>query len=380
MIPMMVLACLLIAPVGATPDRTEYQVVRTFRVADEPACMPAMTRAPNGDVLVAFSTQWEPFPQGGILKLTVSSDQGKTWSKPRILWKDDDPRVTIQVSNGLQTLKNGHIILPVTYCLCPRREKVDPGQTNPQKIYRWTGPGTRREVRFLHSTDDGKTWRREDPKLTKPWWRFGRIVELDNSDLILPGSAWFLRSRDGGKTWGPKESLGTPFHSETNIAQMKDGSLISILRQGGALGPRRAMGTNRSTDRGKTWDKWRWTGFKGKMPDVLVLPSGRALIAVGAEGLSDGSEIFRFKKRRSFCTIFVSDDGGGTWKRDVAVQPTKPDSTVVPADSPVMVPIGDGRILVVCQGIDRAKEGDPLVGYCAGMALIGNVIHPAKGK
>ena len=227
---------------------------------------------------------------------------------------------------------------------------------------------------------NGKSWRREDPKLLTPWWRFGRLVELDNGEIILPAEGWFLRSGDGGKTWGPKESLGTPFRDEINIVQMKDGSLISILRQGGTIGPRRAMGTNRSTDRGKTWSKWKWTGFKGKMPDLLVLPSGRALIAVGAEGLGDGSEIFRHTSRNSFCTLFVSDDNGQTWKRDVALEPVRPDSTVVPGDSPVMVPLADGKVLAVFQGIDRAKADDPLVGYSAGMELIGNVLIPTKKK
>lgn len=35
---------------------SEYRAVRSFHIADGPACMPAATRAPNGDVLVAFST------------------------------------------------------------------------------------------------------------------------------------------------------------------------------------------------------------------------------------------------------------------------------------------------------------------------------------
>lgn len=55
---------LLLVTTGCQAVATEYQVISTSVVAREPACMPAMTRAPNGDILVAYSTVWEPFPPG----------------------------------------------------------------------------------------------------------------------------------------------------------------------------------------------------------------------------------------------------------------------------------------------------------------------------
>jgi hypothetical protein len=120
----------------------EYRVVRSEQIAVEPACMPALTRAENGDLLVAFSTEWEPFPWGGVLKLITSRDNGLSWSAPIVLWKDEDPRVTIQVSNGMQTLSNGEVLLPVTYCIVPKREGVSSEEKRPSVIYDWKAPDT----------------------------------------------------------------------------------------------------------------------------------------------------------------------------------------------------------------------------------------------
>src|SRR5205823_1336494 len=100
------------------------------------------------------------------------------------------------------------------------------------------------------------------------------------------------------------------------------------------------------------------TTVQGKMPDLLVLPH-RILMAVGAEGLTDGSQVHKRTDRDSFCTLFVSDDNGVSWKRDVAFRRIPTDSTIVPGDSPVMCPLGNGKFLVVMQGIDRAKSADP---------------------
>lgn len=374
-----VVPCLLMVTSYETGVADEYRVVRAFKVANEPACMPALTQAPNGDLLVAFSTEWEPFPWGGILKLVVSKDRGKTWSEPRTLWHDKDPRVTIQVANGMQTLSNGDVLLPVTYCVVPKRPGVSADERRPSRIYDPKLPGYRREVRFLRSKDSGNSWTIEDPQLEKPWFRFGRLLETRDGRLVMSADAAYFESRDFGKTWGRKVVVSPAAFNETNVVQASDGSLFSIMRQDGELGLRRMFGTCFSSDGGKNWSAWRWSGVQGKMPDALVLASGRILLAVGAEGLIDGGLVLTTKNRSSFCTLFFSDDQGQTWKRDIAFEAVSNSSSVVPGDSPVMCPLKD-QVLVVLQGIDRSRAADPLVGYRAGMSLIGNLIEPVARR
>ena len=101
-------------------------------------------------------------------------------------------------------------------------------------------------------------------------------------------------------------------------------------------------------------------------------------MAVGAEGLSDGGEVFSRTERDSFVTLFISDDHGKTWQRDVELTRADRDSQIIPADSPVLCALEDGKILVVMQAIDRSKADDPLIGFSAGMSLIGNIIEPAR--
>jgi len=336
--------------------------------------MPALTQAPNGDLLVAFSTEWEPFPWGGILKVVVSRDRGKTWSQPRTLWQDKDPRVTIQVANGMQTLSNGDVLLPVTYCVVPKRPGMGADEIRPSRIYDASLPGYRREVRLLRSKDSGRNWSIEDPQLEKPWFRFGRLLETRDGRLIMSADAAYFESRDHGMTWGRKVVVNPAAFNETNIVQAANGTFFSLMRQDGELGPRRMFGTSFSSDGGKSWSQWRWSGVQGKMPDALVLPSGRILLAVGAEGLIDGGLVMTTKNRNSFCTLFLSDDNGQSWKRDVAFESVSSSSSVVPGDSPVMCPLKD-EVLVIMQGIDRSRSEDPSIGYHVGMSLIGNLIE-----
>src|SRR5262249_26611522 len=146
--------------------------------------------------------------------------------------------------NGMQTLTNGDVLLPVTYCIVPKREGVGPEEKRPSRIFDWQVPGYRREVRLLRSKDSGRSWTIEDPKLQKPWWRFGRLVETRDGRLIMPGEAWYLESRDFGKTWGAKVAVGPSTFNETNIVQASDGTLFSLMRQDGGLGVRRMFGTS----------------------------------------------------------------------------------------------------------------------------------------
>jgi len=285
--------------------------------------------------------------------------------------------VTIQVSNGLQTLSNGDILLPVTYCLVPKHKEVPANPKTWGEVYNFKDPGYRREVRFLRSKDNGRTWTIEDPKLDKPWWRFGRLLEMKDGRLIMPASGSYVESRDFGKTWGPKISLNMDWGSETNIVQAADGRLVSIMRQRGEYrGIARHFVSNESLDGGKAWDKWHWTGVQGKMPDLLVTPFKWIVMAVGAEGLEDGSEIAWYPDRHSFVTLFISVDDGRSWLRDLALAQVEKGSSIVPSDSPVMCPLKNGQILVVMQAVDRHHQrkidGEPNTR----MSLIGNIIEP----
>ena len=103
-------------------------------------------------------------------------------------------------------------------------------------------------------------------------------------------------------------------------------------------------------------------------------------MAVGGEGLEDGSEIVNFPDRHSFVTLFISVDHGESWVRDVALAQVDKGSSVVPADSPVMCPLKDGRLLVVMQAVDRHHrrkiDGEPN----SRMSLIGNIIEPTDPR
>ena len=373
------LAGLMIAVVCSLSMAHEYQVVRSFHIADEPACMPAVTQAPNGDILVAFSTEWEPVPEGGVLKLVTSTDGGQTWSQPRLLWQHKDPRITIQVSCGMQTLSNGDILLPVSCGRWHRKHDAQPDETELAKIYdiRPDNPEYLREVRFLRSADSGKTWIKEDPHVGKSWPRYGRLLETSDGRLIMSGYGWYVESRDHGHSWGPVLWVENGIKSEMNLVQAADGSLFSVLRGGGGP-PKGVFGSRRSTDGGETWSERRSLGVQGKMPDLMVLPSGRILLVAGAVGLQDGNEHKTQTDRFSFCSLFVSDDHGITWERNIDFEPVIPRGDVVPADQPGFCQLGDGKIFVALQAMDRTKGSDQWYGFHTGMSIIGNVIEPVE--
>lgn len=379
---------------SAAPDAepAAYRVVRSFVLAPEPSCMPASTRAHNGDLIVAWSTQWEPFPGNGVLHVTRSSDEGRTWTEPQVVWRDADPEVAIHVSNGLTTLDDGTILLPVARCRVPRNPRASSTERLPSRLYVLGAhdPDRVGVIHVLRSRDHGKTWSGPRP-LPLPegylWTqRFGRLARAANDDLLVSmyGATaerrftGFYRSRDGGSTWEEPEEILYPFQSETLIVPMGNGELMAVLRPNRVPDwpyPRRTFGVAFSGDHGRTFTDPKPMHIQGKMPDALVLPGGRILLAVGAEGLADGSDAIG-STRPSFVTIFMSDDHGRSWRRALEAGTPGGTPTHVAADGPVLCPLSGGRILLVCQGIDYAKRGHPLFSYSVGMAVVGNVIEP----
>jgi hypothetical protein len=277
----------------------------------------------------------------------------------------------------MMTMRDGTILLPAGYNIVPKRDDPPgPGGGGEAGVIAMHDLEDRaRNVRRIHclrSGDHGQTWMNVSVGGAPEgggMMRFGRVIELQSGDLLLPaythlpagdagrGMPGFFRSRNGGWTWGPFEGIDAGWSSEINLLELRDGTLLGIIRGMPGVQPGRTFGMIRSGDGGETWTKARPTaGVQGKMPDLWETPEGRVLMVVGCEGNASGSEIYRKRDRRTFNALFVSDDAGETWRRDVEIPPLEETSEAIPADEPTMVPMGDGRYLVVSQVIDRGKS------------------------
>ena len=363
----------------------DYTIEHNSIVARPPACLPTVTKTAVDTLLCALSTRWEPFPRGGEIQTTLSYDEGHTWTHPETIWRSPDPRVTIKTDGRMMTLQDGNILLPVTYHLVPARDDASgtpPTGDHDIDLERlWIDMHDLRighrqhHVHCLRSGDHGQTWTNiavgDMPQESGLLVQFGRPIELESGDVLMPtytvfseearadglvDTPGFCRSTDGGWSWGPHEPIDIGWSSEANILELKDGTLLAIVRDTLDQEKRRTFGITRSSDGGRTWADARPLDVQGKMPDLWEEPDGRLLFVVGAEGCARGREIYYQRDRRSFNILFISDDGGDTWRRDVELPPVDDETEIVPADDPTFVPMGDGRYYVVHQSIDRGKD------------------------
>ena len=138
--------------------------------------------------------------------------------------------------------------------------------------------------------------------------------------------AIFWRSKDGGKTWGPREERPDVQGREFGLTTLSDGSLLMTCHwlANDVLNPSRHTHSKifRSTDEGKTWSVIRigpdgfpdraatsadWMGFE--IPDPKR--PGKMLACIGVS-MQDGH-----KNAPKVVRIWRSADGGKTWDRSL---------------------------------------------------------------
>jgi hypothetical protein len=177
----------------------------------------ALTTLRDGRVVHAWNV-WYTNDKGEKsrhVRLSVSADDGKTWSEPKDLPKN--PAAQSVVRHPLVELADGAWLFP----LMDRTLVYDPktGDTKPFADGRNHGlvpvvrtpKGTLVSGAGLRSADGGKTWDKVAPfpAIGANGWRF-EMVALDNgwlaaSEVLGPGvggERWrFVVSRDDGKTW-----------------------------------------------------------------------------------------------------------------------------------------------------------------------------------
>ncbi|HEY5311989.1 MAG TPA: sialidase family protein [Pirellulales bacterium] len=256
----------------------------------------------------------------GFFMLATSDDDGRSWSKPRVVIDPTDPPGAPQ-----------------------RRALV--GNL-------WTDPLGRLWCFFDQSLGyfDGRCgdWytRCDNPDAAEPVWSkpvriadgctLNKPTVLSSGDWLLPVSLWpreriapavlkdahheldslrmanVFASTDQGQTWSRRGGVafpGTQF-DEHMIVERQDGSLWMLART------KQSMSESFSTDRGVTWSPPR--------PSSILNPSARFFIRRLASGnllLVKNGPVDERLPLRSNMTAFLSTDDGKTWPHKLLLDP-----------------------------------------------------------
>lgn len=175
------------------------------------------------------------------------------------------------------------------------------------------------QVKYAHSLDGGIHW--EPPVvLSNEWgWMTGcKPLQLPDDTLLLPlyeelGSAFVLRSQDGGRQWKESNRVTTSAGViQPTIAPCSDGSLLMYLRTYEVVGG--MIWESRSWDEGRTWS----------LPIRTTLPNPNA--RVDLTRLADGKMALAFNdthQGRTPLSLALSEDQGVTWpyRRHIETEP-----------------------------------------------------------
>jgi len=307
-------------PLPAQTNAPPPKVISRGQSAGTYQAFPDVCRLQNGDLLCVFYAGYahvslpnQDFPKGGRICMVRSTDDGKTWSTPAVLFDspvdDRDPHVS-QVSNGT--------------VMCTFFTYEPSNQDNPQAP-------TRCSTCLVTSRDGGRTWDSEARVLAPDWPSSAPVRELPNGILILgvyhedgpTAYGGVIRSTDKGRTWSSPipigKDSGVRLDAETDLVLLKDGILYAALR-----GDKTNMHFATSLDLGLTWGRVRDIGFPGHCPHFTRLTTGEILLS----------------HRLPNTALHISRDEARTW-----LGPYEIDSTI--GAYPSTVQLKDGTVLIV---------------------------------
>lgn len=287
---------------AAKPSVSVIERIRVTRGGAKHRAFPSLLRLKEGSLLLMYregNNHWET--DDSILKLTRSTDDGKTWTEPRTLMQEQG--WGFAAHHGAGQLSDGSILAPAI------------------ALRHHAGPFFDFRVYALRSSDGGDNWNIKQIGPLPGWvWQnqYGRLQEIDG-ELWLPGGGqregdetWytgFFVSRDNGKTW-PEWRVVAPGRNEKDILELRDGRLLAMIRG------KKETYRSYSSDRGKTWSPKEKLDLYGQSPSLLMLPSGNILFAYR-----------QVRPKTPFGVgLAVSTDSGGSWRELDPVY-------VAPADS-----------------------------------------------
>ncbi|MBI5381911.1 MAG: exo-alpha-sialidase [Opitutae bacterium] len=328
---LLMLALLLAGTAVARAELTEVVVFRSETEGYHTFRIPAIVRAPNGDLLAFAEGRKNSRSDTGDIDLVMkrSRDAGKTWGALQILWDDGantcgNPCVVVDGKTGAVWLLSTHNL----------------GTDKEDAIIHGSSNGGR-TVWVLHSEDNGATWSKPaniTATTKKPEWSWyatgpGIGIQIQSGPhagrLVIPSdhnypdsttgkserASHAIYSDDHGATWQLGGAI-KPGMNECQVVELFDGrgTLLMDMRSYRGLGQR---AQSRSTDGGATWSE------AVNVP-ALVEPICQASILRWAKTDANQPGWLLFsnpadaKKRRNL-TVRASVDNGTTWSRSLVL-------------------------------------------------------------
>ena len=288
---------------------------------------PVSTRHNEGLISCAYRTGSAQHSADGIGVVQTSTDQGRTWSPPVIVFdgRDLSPPESL-VSPQIVAPRDGSLLtlFPVTITTHPGHDIVDTEE----------GLAQRRRYYKSHSVDGGRTWSELEP-LT----HFGeRKLGLSGRSFVLPNGELFINtphwnengngvvgacfSDDHGRSIGPVVPLFSDpqeevAYDEAYYTVFEDGQVMAlywvwkpdkanpqVMRIQETLPVHRSV----SDDQGRTWSPPQPTEIIGQ----LTCP-----LAVGSQTVIAASN---FRQRNAGIRLWTSHDHGKSFDSDHVVQ------------------------------------------------------------
>lgn len=213
---------------------------------------PSLLLLPDGDLLFFYLTYHcldfdKPLESSGFIKR--SSDGGRTWSEPIVLWDHD---AYGSANHTLTRLSSGRLLKSVEYV--PIRGLV-------------SGKGHRSGC--FYSDDNGESWSPPAQMIELPLrgCMESHVAETNDGELVMVvrnqiGSVFAARSRDGGETWSYPQTTGlTAPESMPSLTRIPTtGHLLLVWNNSEYIfgynhsGKRTPLTVAVSADGGHTWE------------------------------------------------------------------------------------------------------------------------------
>jgi Neuraminidase (sialidase) len=327
------LLALVPAAIHAESPRKLSEAERVIAVRGQ-GYFPVMIKLRDGTLGAVVRGGASHLGKEGRLDYLRSTDGGRTWSAPIVAvdgpWDDRNP--------ALGEMPDGTLVIAYAEARCYEADGT----------FRWK-PDTYSAL-FVTSKDGGRTWSPRQP-FRGPWSDvspYGKITVLKDGTALMsiyqyPSQATgILRSKDNGATWG--DYTGVPGHDETQVLALPDGRLMAFSRMDGDR--EHGLLLSESDDQGRTWVRTRQLLRAMQWPfDATVLQSGQVLLSYGSrEGLMGAG-------------VMLSRDQGKTWDEEHRVL-IGWDSLGVDTGYPSTVQLDDGTIVTMYYAVGTAASPD----------------------